>query len=152
MLLQEAADCPGERGDDCDRVDLHEDVEDSSVKRDRIMDRRGDGQQLSRGPENGAAERLDLPVCWEWRSSRNAAIAQNRSTPTVATMIVTRWPRSRRWVAVAAREDVAKLTGSRPQHSKRHRSIVPSAADVRAVMLPAMNPHRGELVGENGRR
>lgn len=59
-LLKEAAECPGERRDDGDRVDLHEDVEDSSADRDRILNLGGDGQQLGRRPERGAAECLDL--------------------------------------------------------------------------------------------
>ena len=53
--------------------------------------------------QNSALPNVLISVCAEPRSSRNARIAQTRSTPAVATAIVIRWSRSRRCVAVAAR-------------------------------------------------
>src|SRR5665811_2026320 len=40
--------------------------------------------------QNAALPNVLISVCAEWRSSTNATIAQNRSTPTVVIVIVTR--------------------------------------------------------------
>jgi len=70
--------------------------------------------------QNTALPNVLISVCSEWCSSRNAAIAQKGQRPTVTTLIVTRWSRSRRCVGVAARKHITKLAGSGPQHSKHH--------------------------------
>jgi len=101
--LKEAAERAGERRDHGDRVELDEHVEDSSADQDRILDLCEETVSIWVVVQNAALPNVWISVCWEWRSSRNAAIAQRRSAPTVATMIVTSWSRSRRCVAVAAR-------------------------------------------------
>jgi hypothetical protein len=62
-----------------------------------------------------------ISVCWEWRSSRNAAIAQNqvntdRRHDDRHEMVPQSTMRGRR-----RPENVTKLAGSGPQHSMRHR-------------------------------
>jgi hypothetical protein len=58
--LKETAESAGECGDHGDGVELHEDVEDLSACGERIIDLRGHREQLARGPEHGAAERVNL--------------------------------------------------------------------------------------------
>jgi hypothetical protein len=59
-LLKEAAHRAGKRRDDGDRPDLHEHIEHAPARRDRILDLRGDGQQLCASPKEGAAKGFDL--------------------------------------------------------------------------------------------
>jgi len=132
-LLQEAAERAGERRDHRDRVDLHEHVEDSAADRDRILDLRGDGQQLSRRPKRSAAERLDLGLLGvaleQERRDRKQQVNTHGRHDDRHELIPQPTMRDRRRA-----QNVTKLAGSGPQHSKQHRSIVAGAPDVGAVV------------------
>jgi hypothetical protein len=122
-LLKETPERASQRGDYRDRPDLHEDVENSSARRDRILDLRGDGQQLSCRPERGAAECLDLSLLGvaleQERRDRAEQVNTDGHHDDRHEVIPQPTMRGRRRA-----ENVSKLAGSGPQHSKRHRSIV----------------------------
>src|ERR1035437_689068 len=118
-FLEEAADRAGQPGDHGDRVDLHKHVEDSSADSDRVLDLRGNGQQLSRRPEHGASDRLDLSllgVTPEQESrdrtehvnpgGRDGDRDENVPQPTMRRGRPT--------------ENISQFAGSRPQRWKRH--------------------------------
>jgi hypothetical protein len=131
-LLQEAPERAGEGRDHRDRVDLHEHVEDAAADRDRILDLRGDGQQLSRRPKHSAAERLDLGLL-------GVALEQERRDCTQQVNTHGRHDDHHELIPQPTMRDcrraqnVTKLAGSGPQHSKQHRSIVAAGPDVGAV-------------------
>jgi hypothetical protein len=132
-LLKETAERASQRSDYRDRPDLHEDVEDSSARRDRILDLRGDGQQLRCRPEHGAAECFDLGLLGmaleKERRDRAEQVNTDSHQDDRHEVIPQPTMRGRRRT-----ENVTKLAGSGPQHSKRHRSIVAGAPDVCAAI------------------
>src|SRR5450755_1339963 len=128
-FLEEAADRAGEPGNHGYRVDLHQYVEDSSSDSDRVLDLRGDRQQLSRRPEHRASERLDLGLLGmtleQESRDRTEHVNPAGHDDDCHEMVPQPTMRGRR-----PTKNISKFAGSRPQHSKRHVSIVANTPDV----------------------
>ena len=99
-LVQKGAHCSCKGGDDGDRPELHEDVENAASRRDGVTQVGGDRQKLGGSPEQGAAEGVDLCSAGLSLNRKNTQTPQIRSTPTVATAIAVTRSRRRRWVVV----------------------------------------------------
>ena len=57
---EERGERTGDGGHDEDRPELQKNIDDLASARDRVLQRRGDGQDLNRGEEESVSEAVDL--------------------------------------------------------------------------------------------
>src|SRR5450755_3318565 len=148
-FLEEAADRAGEPGDHGNRVDLHKHVEDSSSERDRVLDLRGNRQQLSRRPEHSASERVDLSLLGvtleqETRDRTEHVHPGGRDGDRDENVPQPPMRRGR------PTKNISKFAGSRTKRWKRHFSIVANTPDVPASTTGRIDSAAASSLGGGG--